>query len=260
MIPDAGHYVKTRFPLVQVTFRSFLRDDASQIHSFLKLCCCSLNRSDLFLRRSLARRRVSGARYVSQPQLGPELRGQVRLIRVFEVSDELWQQCCPALYPAEVFESQKIVKEDLLHHPIRSLSWQRCGPINKPKATKEQRLSTETSFDFIAYIFLLLTQDFARVISNFRASSTTLFAGPAYSLPHHQTLSCPRHGNRSSIPRDSTAVPMARSTAQSLDLGHSLRISDRSWHLCLVHYSPESIADWHTLVCRHPLLFDASIC
>jgi hypothetical protein len=99
-----------------------LRDDASQIHSFLKLCCCSSLINQTFHPTLASATPSFRARSVGQPQLGPELRGQVRLIKVFEVSDELWQQCCPALYPAEVFESQNIVKEDLLRHPIRGLS------------------------------------------------------------------------------------------------------------------------------------------
>ena len=68
----------------QVTFRSFLRDDASQIHSFLKLCCCSsFIDPDLFIRRLASATPGSGPGPSANPRLGPELRGQVRLIQVF---------------------------------------------------------------------------------------------------------------------------------------------------------------------------------
>jgi hypothetical protein len=105
--PKRGPYVKTRLPLIQVTFRSFSCDDASQLHSFLKLCCSSLIDQISVIRQSLARRRVFQGRSVGQPQFGPELRGQVRLIKVLRSQRRALAAVLPVLYPAEGLRESK---------------------------------------------------------------------------------------------------------------------------------------------------------
>jgi hypothetical protein len=121
------------FTLIQ---DKFLRDNAFK--SILSYSTLSLVFVDLpEFRPTFAWRDRSGSSANHSP--GPELRGQVRLIKLVQVSDELWQRCCPALYPAEVGESQEGRQENLLHHPIRSLFLKRCGLIHKPEATKKQR-------------------------------------------------------------------------------------------------------------------------
>jgi hypothetical protein len=118
--PSSGHSCAT-------TFLRFVLSDSEFV---VDVCCySSLIDQRNSSPNSLAQTPIFRARSVGQPQFGPGLRGRVRLIQAFEGGDEIWQQCCPALYPAKTSDSQKIVKEVTLHHLIRSPAKQRCGPI-----------------------------------------------------------------------------------------------------------------------------------